>query len=116
MEVISYAKGAMDDRHGQLAAIQRAIELDPRNPEYLQSLGILYINSRRYAEGIETLSRVRALEPEDWVTRMNLAQSLMYIDRPAEAQAELEQWPDAKLHSLVVAAKYGFLRQIEVWN
>jgi hypothetical protein len=39
---------------------------------------------------------------------MNLAQSLMYIDRLAEAQAELEQWPDAKLNNLVMAAKYGF--------
>lgn len=40
----------------------------------------------------------------------------MYIDRLAEAQAELEQWSDAKLNSLIVAAKYGFLQQIEVWN
>ncbi len=116
LRVMSDAKGEMGDWQGALAAIQRAIELDPRNPEYLQSLGVLYLSSRRYGEGIETLSRVRALEPEDWVTRMNIAQSLMYIDRLAEAQAEFEQWPDAKLHSLILAAKYGFLQQIALWN
>jgi predicted Zn-dependent protease len=53
--VMSDAKGAIGDWQGQLAAIQRAIELDPRNTEYLESLGILYVTSRRYAEGIETL-------------------------------------------------------------
>jgi TolB-like protein/Flp pilus assembly protein TadD len=116
LRVMSDAKGEMGDWQGALAAIQRAIELDPRNPEYLQSLGVLYLSSRRYGEGIETLSRVRALEPEDWVTRMNIAQSLMYIDRLAEAEAEFEQWPDAKLHSLILAAKYGFLQQIALWN
>jgi tetratricopeptide (TPR) repeat protein len=47
---------------------------------------------------------------------MNLADLLIWTDRLAEAQVELEQWPDAKLHSLIVAAKYGFLQQIEVWN
>ena len=116
LAVVANAKGAMGDWQGQLAAIQRAIELDPRNTEYLQSLGILYGGLRRYGEAIETLSRVRALEPEDWVDRMNLADLLIWTDRLAEAQAELEQWPDAKLHSLVVAAKYGFLQQIEVLN
>jgi TolB-like protein/class 3 adenylate cyclase/Flp pilus assembly protein TadD len=116
LEVTSSAKGAMGDSQGQLAAIQRAIELDPRNTEYLQSLGDFYVDYRRYAEGIETFSRVRALEPEDWVTRIRIALSLINIDRLAEAQAELEQWPDAKLHSLIVAAKYGFLQQIAVLN
>jgi TolB-like protein/class 3 adenylate cyclase/Flp pilus assembly protein TadD len=115
-EVMYFAKGAMGDWQGQLAAIQRAIELDPRNTEYLGALGVLYADLRRYGEAIETFRRLRDLEPEDWVSRMNSAQALMDIDRLAEAQAEIEQWPDAKLHSLIVAAKYDLLQQIEVWN
>jgi TolB-like protein len=111
--MLGYIKGALGDWQGHLAATQRAIELDPRNTGYLMNLAISYSNLRRYREAIGTLSRVRALEPEDWVARMNLAGLLVVTDRLAEAQAELQQWPDAKLQSLELAAKYTCLQQIE---
>lgn len=116
LAVMSDTKGDMGDWRGQLDAIKRAIELDPHNTEYLQTLGVLYLNLRRYGEGIETLSRIRALAPEDWVTRMNLVAMLIWSDRLAEGQAELQQWPDAKLQNLVLASKYALLQQLEVWN
>jgi len=106
----------LGDWQGQLDAIKRAIELDPHNTEYLLSLGVAYNNLRRFREGIEILSRVRTLEPEDWVTRMNLVGMLMWSDRLAEAQAELQQWPDAKLETLIRASKYALLQQVEFWN
>jgi tetratricopeptide (TPR) repeat protein len=96
--------------------MKRAIELDPRNPEYLRDLGTQYVDLRRYREGIEILSRVLALEPEAWVTRLNLAQSLIWSDRLAEAQTELQQWPDDKLQSVIRASKYATLQQLEVWK
>lgn len=111
--LISNAKGATGDLQGQLTAIQRAIELDPRNEEYLQSLGFLYSARCRYGEAIETLSKAVILEPEDWVTRLNLALQLIWSDRLAEAKAELEHWPDAKLQSLILSSKYDILSQIE---
>jgi TolB-like protein len=114
--MLGYIKGALGDWQGHLAAIQRAIELDPRNTGYLQDLALSYSNLRRYREAIETLSRVRALEPENWVARMNLAGLLVLTDRMAEAQAELQQWPDAKLQSLVLAAKYSCLQEIETFS
>ena len=116
LRVMSDAKGDMGDWQGQLDAIKRAIELDPRNTEYLKTLAATYIGLRRYAEAIETAIRVRSLEPEDWVTRLNLVGMLMWSDRLAEAEAELQQWPDAKLQSLIRASKYALLQQIEVWN
>jgi tetratricopeptide (TPR) repeat protein len=106
----------MGDWQGQLDAIKRAIELDPRNREYLATVAVAYGGLRRYAEAIETASRIRALEPEDWVTRLNLVGMLMWSDRLAEAKAELQQWPDAKLQSLIRASKYAVLQQLEVWN
>src|SRR5438034_106717 len=116
LRVMSDAKGDMGDWQGQLDAIKRAIELDPRNTEYLKTLAATYIGLRRYAEAIETAIRVRSLEPEHWVTRLNLVGMLMWSDRLAEAEAELQQWPDAKLQSLIRASKYALLQQIEVWN
>jgi len=113
---IGVVKGVMGDWQGQLDAMKRAIELDPRNPEYLRDLGTQYVDLRRYREGIEILSRVLALEPEAWVTRLNLAQSLIWSDRLAEAQTELQQWPDDKLQSVIRASKYATLQQLEVWK
>ena len=40
----------------------------------------------------------------------------MFSDKLAEAQAELQQWPDAKLQTLIRAEKYALLQQLEVWN
>jgi len=110
------AKGALGDWQGQLDAIKHATELDPRNAGYLIELGALNFNLRRYREGIEILRRVLALEPEIWVSRLNLAEALMVSDRLAEAKAELEQWPDPKLENLMMASKYAVLQQLEVWN
>jgi TolB-like protein/predicted Zn-dependent protease len=116
LRVMSDAKGEMGDWQGQLDAIKRAIELDPRNREYLATLAGAYGGLRRYAEAIATAIRIRALEPKDWVTRLNLVGMLMWSDKLTEAEAELQQWPDAKLQSLIRASKYALLQQIEVWN
>jgi len=113
---IGAVKGLMGDWQGQLDAMKRAIELDPRNPEYLAAVGNQYNGLRRYREGIEILSRVRALEPEDWVLRLNFAGAFMWSDRLEEARAELQQWPDDKLQTLIRASKYAILQQLEVWN
>jgi tetratricopeptide (TPR) repeat protein len=40
----------------------------------------------------------------------------MWSDRLPEAHAELQQWPDAKLETLIRASKYALLQQVEVWN
>jgi TolB-like protein/class 3 adenylate cyclase/Flp pilus assembly protein TadD len=114
--IMADAKGEMGDWQGQLTELRRAVELDPRNDRYLMFLGFAFGGLRRYAEAVEILTRVRALAPENWVSRMNLALSLVWSDRLAEARTEIEQWPDAKLPSLVLAAKYELLQQIETFS
>jgi len=115
-QTIAYAKGALGDWQGQLDAIKRAIELDPRNTGALFGLGTLNISLRRYREGIETLIHVGAIEPEIWVARLNLAAALMYSDRLPEARDELQKWPDPKLENRITDSKYALLAQLEVWN
>ena len=62
------------------------------------------------------LNKMRALEPENWVIRLNIVGSLIFSDRLTEAKAELEQWPDDKLETLIRASKYAVLQQLEVWR
>ena len=51
------------------------------------------------------LNKMRALEPENWVIRLNIVGSLIFSDRLTEAKAELEQWPDDKFETLIRASK-----------
>ena len=115
-KIMADAKGEMGDWQGQLTKLRRAVELDPRNDRYLMFLGFAFGGLRRYAEAVEILTRVRALAPENWVSRMNLALFLVSSDRLAEARTEIEQWPDASLPALVLAAKYELLQQIETFS
>ncbi len=115
-QTMAHAKGALGDWRGQLDAIKRAIELDPRNTGSLFGLGVVNISLRRYREGIETLIHVGAIEPEIWVARLNLAAALMYSDRLPEARDELQKWPDPKLENRITDSKYALLAQLEVWN
>ena len=66
-EVI-YAIGVIRRRQGkweQAAANQeQAVELDPRNPQWLRSLGLTYLYMRRYAEAERYLDRTIALAPD----------------------------------------------------
>jgi tetratricopeptide (TPR) repeat protein len=40
----------------------------------------------------------------------------MASDKLAEAREEVQQLPDAKLESLMLASKYAMLQQLELWN
>jgi TolB-like protein/Tfp pilus assembly protein PilF len=56
--------------------LERAVELDPRDIETLQSVAASYWHCRRYAEAKRWYARVLAFEPNDAVTKVWLA----YVD------------------------------------
>ena len=68
-------------RRGQqeegLQNLQRAAELDPRNFDILQQIGLSYQNLGRYAEAIAALDRALAIVPDNVETRAN--RELYYI-------------------------------------
>jgi len=111
--MVARCKGQMGDWETQLVELRRAIELDPRNPDYLGELAWAYYSVRRYAQAVETLRKVSELAPDDWVLRMNLSQSLIWSDKLADARAEIEQSPDNKLPTFALSGKYDLLQQIE---
>ncbi len=112
--MVARCKGQMGDWETQLVELRRAIELDPRNPDYLGELAWAYYSVRRYAQAVETLRKVSELAPDDWVLRMNLSQSLIWSDKLADARAEIEQSPDNKLPTFALSGKYDLLQRIEI--
>jgi TolB-like protein len=112
--MVARCKGQMGDWETQLVELRRAIELDPRNPEYLGELAWAYYSARRYAQAVATLRKVSELAPDDWLSRMNLSQCLIWSDKLADARAEIEQWPDNKLPTFALSGKYELLREIEI--
>jgi predicted Zn-dependent protease len=103
-----YLRAAQADAHAvparrdqALAALNRAVELSPDNPVIAQAAAQLYVELRAYAEGAQWLSR-RAQqsqppapggmpEPEELLTRVSLAQSLVMTGRAAEGERLLQQ-------------------------
>src|SRR5205807_1175338 len=55
------------------AAIERAVDLDPRNTETLQQIAISYGVLRRYAEDKAVLDRALTVDPNDIITKVALA-------------------------------------------
>jgi len=111
--MVARCKGQMGDWETQLVELRRAIELDPRNPEYLIDLAWAYYSVRRYAQAVATLRKVSELAPDDWLSRMILSQCLIWSDKLADARAEIEQSPDNKLPTFALSGKYDLLQQIE---
>lgn len=88
-------------RDKALAALNRAVELAPGDPLVTQAAARLYVELRAYAEAAQWLSR-RAREappatpgsmpaPEELLTRISLAQSLVMTGRAADGQRMLRQ-------------------------
>ena len=111
--MVARCKGQMGDWETQLVELRRAIELDPRNPEYLIDLAWAYYSVRRYAQAVATLRKVSELAPDDWLSRIILSQCLIWSDKLADARAEIEQSPDNKLPTFALSGKYDLLQQIE---
>ena len=50
--------GALKHKDKMLALMKKAVELEPDNTTYLETLANIYISQRQYAEGIEMLERL----------------------------------------------------------
>ncbi len=76
-----------------IAAIEKALRLEPRNPfflsNYLTALGGSYRLLRRYEEAITVLKRALTLNPRNFGARQTLAVVYSELGREAEAQAEV---------------------------
>jgi TolB-like protein/Flp pilus assembly protein TadD len=74
--------GYIDRRQGRwddsTKNLERAVELDPRNPVFLQQINRSYEYLRRYADAERTLDRAIALAPKDAALRVVRAELELY--------------------------------------
>ncbi|MEP6808894.1 MAG: hypothetical protein ABI992_01515 [Chthoniobacterales bacterium] len=67
---IDRREGRWDDSNANL---QRALELDPRNPSILQQIALTYFSQRRFEEMARVLDRAVALVPDEIVPKVQRA-------------------------------------------
>jgi len=68
----------------------RAIDLAPRNPTYLGSLGTILAMESKLIESTEYLSKALEIAPHDLTIRRNLAANFWHLHRLEEARQNLE--------------------------
>ena len=73
LRAISQIKWQLGDWAGVLPALQRALELDPRNPELLSTYGLYLGANRRLDEARSAMSRAMQLAPDDETFKANAA-------------------------------------------
>ncbi len=101
---VYFETGAIDRRQGRwteaVRNLDRAIELDPRNLDFLDDAASTYSAMRRYGEAAQLCRRTLAISPNDYFARLRCADQplLERADiRPlrAELDAILAEEPDA---------------------
>ncbi len=94
-----------------LAQFEKAFELDPRNPEAVEALGLFYRQTRRYQESIRYYDRLIALQPD--TAGWYMMKSGVFLDwgRPEEAREVLERAPRTDERHLLWAWWY-----LEYWT
>ena len=113
---LASGKGKAGDWQAELAGLQRAVELDPRNTKYLRYLADKYMSLRRFSEAEQTYQREIILAPDDWTARFNRALNLINQGRLSEAREATMAMPDTKLMTLTLALKYSDLQLIETYT
>lgn len=71
--------------------MRRAVELSPRNAQYLASLGAILAMQQKLPEAQVYFKDSLKLDPGNWSLRRDLAASQWQLGQLAEAQANLEQ-------------------------
>jgi chemotaxis protein methyltransferase CheR len=91
-DVLDTALDAVErgDVGASLAAVQRALAIDPLAADAHLVLGIALYTSGEPARALEQLRAALFLEPDAWVASFYLARSYEKLGRPAEARAEFE--------------------------
>ena len=97
---LSQAYAAIQNGPGALAAIARAVELEPANPTYLRARGEIALWTGDHAVAIDSFERVLAAAPRDADALLGLARANARSGRKDAAasryRAYLEQRPQDK--------------------
>jgi tetratricopeptide (TPR) repeat protein len=99
-------------------AFEKAVSLDPRNPQILYQLGANYCALRRYGEAEQIWDRVVTVEPDKPVH--HILQPLVAFLRSGDAtdyRAALDRLPSSmKDHGLVGSERFSFALYNRDWT
>jgi len=102
------------DRAGEgdkaLAALDRAVELNPNYPDLDNFRGIVLCELERHDEAIQAFARSATLNPDHMVPRLNLAFAHLRAGRSLEAETELQSILQREPTEPVALAKLEELR------
>ena len=73
------------------AALQRAVELNPKEPSYLLALGIAWLRKTDLFEAEKLFRRVLEIQPGNAQAQLHLGYILLLQKKPAEARVWLEK-------------------------
>ena len=102
-----------DDPARSLDFYQRAVEIQPANPDYATGYAAALVRARRFAEAAAILRRVIAAVPNHYVAHANLATALYELKRYPEAIPEyewlLKEKPDLAIAYYFIASAHDYL-------
>jgi len=75
---------------------ERAAALAPNSPSVLDTLGMLHLRTGDAKKAMESLERMRQLDPQRLDLRLHYAMGLLQSGRTQEGQAELRELAAAK--------------------
>jgi tetratricopeptide (TPR) repeat protein len=108
---VLFSLGRADDGLGDMAAAisdyRRALDLNPRQLESLNNLGVLYIRSGDSAQAERSLRRALEIDAGSVGTRSNLAVCYLQQRKYADAARELEQLVRATPSEALVYSQLG---------
>ena len=93
-----------------LAAVDRAVQLDPLNARAFRAKGSVTYAARRYADALSPLDQALKLNPKMTYAHALKGYALLGLNRAADAETEFEAEPEAQFHFSGVAmgkAKLG---------
>ncbi len=107
----------VDNPNRSLDYFRRAVEAEPRNPNYATGYGSALVQAKRFADAAALLSQVVAADPQNYAAHANLATALYELKSYAGAISEYN-WllgvkPDLFVADFFIAISYDNLGQYE---
>jgi TolB-like protein len=81
-----------------MAAVERAVGLDPLNARAFRAKGSVAYAARRYADALPPLAQALKFNPKMTYAHALRGYAFLALDRPADAEKEFEAEPQAQFH------------------
>ena len=109
------AAAELGDAAAAAEQYERALRIEPRNPEALDHLAMARFGQRRYEDALALYRTLVEIDPDDALVHSNLGAALYHLGRPEEALQSIERAlaldPDLEMARTGLAEVRKVLRQ-----